>query len=329
MAFRKLVGSYKDYTLSTHVIEAGYLAVDVDTGILRIGDGTTAGGIEVGGSGSLGDLNGVGSTLTAPSNADLTLQTSGTGSVLINDTFKIGSGVGVTTILDEDDLSSNSATALATQQSIKAYVDSQDHANQVGDISVVGSTISSPSNADLTLTSSNGNVVLEGIRVAGTTLSAEDSSPGIEIAGNLIPSQNGVFQLGSSTRRWQTVYVAAETIDLGGATIKSDGSGQLTIAASGATLPTGSKVGANGISLTGATTGTAIRPVQTVGIFISDGSTTLSDAQILATTAPLSLEFNATVEDVPVYTDAGQTFTLANGTALSASGAAGITLFQF
>ncbi len=32
MAFRKLVGSYKDYDLSTHVIEDGYLAVDVDTG---------------------------------------------------------------------------------------------------------------------------------------------------------------------------------------------------------------------------------------------------------------------------------------------------------
>ena len=332
MAFRKLVGSYKDYNLATHIIEDGYLAVDVDTGSLRIGDGVTAGGTAVGGSGSsssLGDLSAIGSTLSAPSNADMTLQTSGTGIVLINDTFKIGSGASVTTILDEDDLSSNSATALATQQSVKAYVDTEIANVSIGDLSFVGSTIAAPSNADLTLTSSNGNVVLEGIRIAGTTLSTEDSSPGIEIAGNLIPSQNGVFQLGSSTRRWQTVYVAAETIDLGGATIKSDGSGQLTIAASGATLPTGSKVGANGISLTGATTGTAIRPVQTVGIFISDGSTTLSDAQILATTAPLSLEFNATVEDVPVYTDAGQTFTLANGTALSASGAAGITLFQF
>ena len=332
MAFRKLVGSYKDYTLSTHIIEAGYLAVDVDTGSLRIGDGVTAGGTEVGGGGgssSLGDLAAVGSTLSAPSNADMTLQTSGTGIVLINDTFKIGSGASVTTILDEDDLSSNSATALATQQSIKAYVDSQDHANQVGDISVVGSTISSPSNADLTLTSSNGNVVLEGIRIAGTTLSTEDSSPGIEIAGNLIPSQNGVFQLGSSTRRWQTVYLAAETIDLGGATIKSDGSGELTIAATGATLPTGSKVGTNGISLTGSTDGTLARPVQNVGLFVSDGSTALSDAQLLASTASLTLEFNATVEDVPVYTDAGQTFTLADGTALVDSAAAGITLFQF
>ena len=331
MAFRKLVGSYKDYTLSTHVIEAGYLAVDVDTGSLRIGDGVTAGGTEVGGGGasSLGYRNAGGSTLAAPSNADMTLQTSGTGIVLINDTFKIGSGASVTTILDEDDLSSNSATALATQQSIKAYVDSQDHANQVGDISVVGSTISSPSNADLTLTSSNGNVVIEGIRVAGTTLSTEDSSPGIEIAGNLIPTQNGVFQLGSATRRWQTLYVAAETIDLGGATIKSDGSGNIEIAASGATLPEGSKVGTNGISLTGSKAGTSLRPVQNVGLFVNDGSSILTDAQILATTASLTLEFNATVEDVPVYTGAGQAFTLANGTDLASTTAAGITLFQF
>jgi hypothetical protein len=332
MAFRKLVGSYKDYNLATHIIEDGYLAVDVDTGSLRIGDGVTAGGTAVGGSGSsssLGDLSAIGSTLSAPSNADMTLQTSGTGIVLINDTFKIGSGASVTTILDEDDLSSNSATALATQQSVKAYVDTEIANVSIGDLSFVGSTIAAPSNADLTLTSSNGNVVLEGIRIAGTTLSTEDSSPGIEIAGNLIPSQNGVFQLGSSTRRWQTVYLAAETIDLGGATIKSDGSGELTIAATGATLPTGSKVGTNGISLTGSKDGTLARPVQNVGLFVSDGSTALSDAQLLASTASLTLEFNATVEDVPVYTDAGQTFTLANGTALVDSAAAGITLFQF
>jgi len=328
MAFRKLVGSYKDYNLATHIIEDGYLAVDVDTGSLRIGDGVTAGGSAVGG-GSIGDLSATGSTLFAPSNADFTLKTSGSGSVIVDDTFQIGSGAGVTTILDEDSFSSNSATALATQQSIKAYVDAHISDTHVGDLSVIGSTIAAPSNADLTLTSSGGNVVIEGIRIAGTTLSTEDSSPGIEIAGNLIPSQNSVYQLGSPTRRWQTAYLAAETIDLGGATISSDGSGVLSIAASGATLPAGSKVGANGISLTGATTGTAIRPVQTVGIFVSDGSSVLTDAQILATTASLSLEFNATVEDVPVYTDAGQTFTLSDGTALSASGAAGITLFQF
>jgi hypothetical protein len=286
MAFRKLVGSYKDYTLSTHVIEAGYLAVDVDTGSLRIGDGVTAGGTEVGGGGgsssSLGDLSAIGSTMTAPSNADLELVTAGTGNIKLNDVS-----------IADNEISTNR------------------------------------SNDNLRLIANGtGAVVIEGLKIQGTTIST-DSSADIEITGNLIPSQTGVFQLGSSTRRWQTVYVAAETIDLGGATIKSDGSGALTIAATGATLPSGSKVGTNGISLTGSKDGTLARPVQNVGLFLSDGSTSLTDAQLLATTAALTLEFNATVEDVPVYTDAGQTFTLANGTALVDSGASGITLFQF
>ena len=38
-------------------------------------------------------------------------------------TGALGSAVGITSILDEDNLVSNSATALATQQSIKSYVD--------------------------------------------------------------------------------------------------------------------------------------------------------------------------------------------------------------
>ncbi len=330
MAFRKLVGSYKDYNLATTVIEDGYLVVDVDTGSLALGDGVTAGGnaISTGGSSSLGDLSAVGSTLSAPTSADLVLQTSGAGAVVVNDSFKIGSGSTVTTILDEDDLSSNSATALATQQSIKAYVDNEVSNVSIGDLSFVGSTIAAPSNADLTLTSSNGNVVVEGIRFAGTVISTEDSTSGVEIAGNLIPSADGVFTLGSSTRRWQTLFVAANTIDLGGATISSDGTGSVTIAAEGAVLPTGSKVSANPIALLGATAGTQARPIQNVPIYVSDGSTTFTDSQLLAATAELNLEFNATVEDVPVYTDAGQAFTLSDGSALSVN-AAGITLFQF
>ncbi len=74
MAFRKLVGSYKDYSLASHIIEDGYLAVDIDTGSLRLGDGSTPGGTEIasagggGSSSSLGDLSATGSTLSAPSN---------------------------------------------------------------------------------------------------------------------------------------------------------------------------------------------------------------------------------------------------------------------
>jgi len=312
MAFRKLVGSYKDYNIASHIIEKGYLAVDVDSGSLRIGDGVTAGGTEIASSGggggggsasSLGDLSATGSTLSAPSNGDLTLTTAGTGSVIVDDTFKIGSGASVTTILDEDDMSSDSATALATQQSIKAYVDA------------------------------NGGGSTGGISFSGTTISTTDSSAGIEIAGNLIPSQNGVYQLGSSTRRWQTAYLAAETIDLGGATISSDGTGTIEIAATGATLPEGSKVKSGStvqnIQLQGKTSATANRPIQLVKLFVSDGTTSFTDEQLLAKEGDLELEFNGTIEEIPVYTEAQQTFTLSNGSALSSQYSTRVTLFQF
>ena len=296
MPFRKLVGSYKDYTLSTHILEDGYLAVDVDTGSLRLGDGTTPGGTEIStGGGSSITIQDEGSSLS-------------TAATTIN---FVGDGV----------------TASGTGAT-KTITISGGGGSSLGDLTAIGSTLSSPSNADLTLTSSGGNVVIEGIRVAGTTISTEDSSPGIEIAGNLIPSQDGVFQLGSSTRRWQTVYVAAETIDLGGATISSDGTGTVSIAASGAVLPTGSKLNENPISILGVTGKTAVRPVQNVKVFVSDGSTTFTDAQLLAKDGDLNLEFNATVETIPVYTEANQTFTLSDGTNL-ADQVTDVTLFQF
>ena len=53
-----------------------------------------------------------------------TFTTGGTSRLDISDSgVRIGSGSRVTTILDEDNLASDSDTALATQQSIKAYID--------------------------------------------------------------------------------------------------------------------------------------------------------------------------------------------------------------
>lgn len=315
---------------------------------------------------SLGDLSIIGSTISTPSNADLTLSPGGTGNVVagavtfngttisaadstkitiaepldvtgettisgattLSTSLALASGATVTGIADEDTLSSDSAALLATQQSIKAYVDNEIANVSVGDLTFNGSTIGSPSNADLTLTSSGGNVVIEGIRVAGTTISTEDSSAGVQIAGNLIPSADGVFQLGSSSRRWSTAFLSAETLDIGGATISSDGTGSIDIAATGATLPTGSKVVDQAIVLGGKTDKTGARPVQIVKVFVSDGSSNFTDSQLLAKTANLELEFNGTVETVPVFTEANQSFTLQNGSSLQTN-AGGITLFQF
>ncbi len=310
MAFRKLVGSYKDYNLATHIIEDGYLAVDVDTGSLRIGDGVTAGGTVIasaggGGGGSASGLNFGDTTSSTISIAD--------GGVL----NLVGTG-GITATVSGDTLTIDGSGVSGSGGS-----------SSLGDLTAVGSTLSSPSNADLTINSSGGNVNIEGLTINGTNISTTDSSAGVEITGNLIPSQNGVFTLGSANRRWQTAFLAAETIDLGGATISSDGTGTLNIAATGATLPAGSKVQEQPISLLGKTSATAKRPVEIVPIFVSDGSSNLTDTQILAKTADLELEFNGTVEEVPVFTEAGQNFTLANGAALTTQYTDSVTLFQF
>ena len=78
----------------------------------------------------------------------------------------LNTGVSGTAVLDEDDLSSDSATQLATQQSIKAYVDSQTH--EAGDItSVVAGT-------GLTGGATSGAATLNVIGGTGITANADD-----------------------------------------------------------------------------------------------------------------------------------------------------------
>ena len=85
--------------------------------------------LELGGSGTGGVI--IGDTIlihdntisTNISNANLELSANSSGIVHVNDSLKIGTGATVTTILDEDAMGSDSATALATQQSIKKYID--------------------------------------------------------------------------------------------------------------------------------------------------------------------------------------------------------------
>jgi hypothetical protein len=86
------------------------------------------------------------------SNANLTLDANGTGTVdirantTIDGSITLQSGVAISSILDEDNLGSDSATALATQQSLKAYVDAQ-----IAGVSPTGmtTTLSTPTDGSL------------------------------------------------------------------------------------------------------------------------------------------------------------------------------------
>ena len=81
------------------------------------------------------------------SNANLTLDANGTGLIDLRAGMTFSTGVSVNKILDEDDFTSDDAQALATQQSIKAYVDSQLSGGGVNGMNV---NLSTPTDGSLT-----------------------------------------------------------------------------------------------------------------------------------------------------------------------------------
>ena len=137
------------------------------------------------------------------------------------------------------------------------------------------------------------------------------------INSDFLPSQTNTYNLGSASRRWKDIFLSSNSINLDGATISSDGTGAIAIAASGATLPTGSKTeDGNALAVMGSTTsGSISQPIRRVDFFsAADGLSTKN----------ATFEFNAEVADKYSFLD-NSTFTLANGSALTESG---ITLFQ-
>ena len=135
------------------------------------------------------------------------------------------------------------------------------------------------------------------------------------LTSDIIPQQGGKFNLGSSTHRFQNIYLESETIDIGGATISSDGSGAITISADGATVPVGSK-DADGFELA-RTTDDFQQVFKIVKLFTQASG---------LSTAAIEFKFNAELTNRAVYTEAGHVFTLSNGDARSD---AGVELFQF
>ena len=101
---------------------------------LYIGTGTESGGVApsvnvIGGKYFTDLLDHAHGTTTAASalitDSNSHVSALNTAALKIAATGALGSAVAIDTILDEDNMASNDATALATQQSIKAYVDAQ------------------------------------------------------------------------------------------------------------------------------------------------------------------------------------------------------------
>ena len=143
---------------------------------------------------------------TSASNANLEINASGSGTVVLEN-LKVGTGSTVTTILDEDAMGSDSATALATQQSIKAYVDSTVTAQDLdfqGDsggalnidldsetldiaggtnINTAGSGNTLTVNLDTALTGLT-SVVVDNVTIADNSITTNASNANLELSAN-------------------------------------------------------------------------------------------------------------------------------------------------
>ena len=78
---------------------------------------------------------------------------------------------------------------------------------------------------------------------------------------DIIPATDDTVDLGTAAKRFKKLYLAQDSIDLGGAIISSDGSGTISIAATGAVLPVGSRVGTDAIGTANTVTGVSTRNV--------------------------------------------------------------------
>ena len=176
-----------------------------------------------------------------------------------------------------------------------------------------------PSTSDLEVGEVGINPVQKKIFVNNSgTIVALGSADFSAVDQDIIPDGNGTRSLGSSAKRFKELFLLGQTIDLGGAILDSDGTGQLSVSAAGVTLPAGSKV-ETGNELAVVSTGSSGASGQVtrlVNFFSKLGGLTTPNARF---------EFNATVDNKFVFTGAN-TFTLSNGSSLSDSA---ITLFQF
>lgn len=144
---------------------------------------------------------------------------------------------------------------------------------------------------------------------------------------DIIPADNETYSLGSPTKRFYELYLAGNTIDIGGATISSDGSGTIQISANGAVLPAGSKVSSGNSQAQIATIVDSVTDndgnqqalglndqVSTVSVPFYTKSSGLSSSSATFT-------FKQNIADARVF----KNFTLAGGQSI----ASGISLFSF
>jgi len=194
----------------------------------------------VSGTGASGTL-----TITANSNTEVTVTDSG---------MQLGgSGARVNTIADEDNMSSDSATALATQQSIKAYVDAED-ANIASDtLTFTNKTIDANGTGNSITNIDSGNF-LSGFFLDEDDLSSDSATSVASQQSIKAYVDNGLSSLSSTTlTAGNTTAVVSDTGSDGAFTVTADGNTELVVNDTSATF-SGNVVVSGNLTVNGTTT---------------------------------------------------------------------------
>jgi len=182
-----------------------------------------------------------------------------------------------------------------------------------------GGSVNILDNDDIDLSSQANGKVLAYNSTSKKMEFVDNAGGGIDLGAvdeHIIPDGDGTRDLGTSSKRWRDIYLSSDSIDLAGATISSDGTGAIAIAATGATLPAGSKSGDNEVVVKGTGTTSGRMSVMTVPFF-KRGDISTRNA---------TFEFNSTIDNNAPFLDT-RTFILADGSNLAQID--DITLFQF
>ena len=293
LASAKAIKSYVDTQITAEDLDIAAddstaIAIDLDSEVLQISGGA---GITT---------SATGNTITISLDTALTVNSlvSGDSSSInvkdgldIDGTLTLASGTGVNNILDEDAMGSDSATALATQQSIKAYVDAQD-ANIAGDtLTFTNKTIDANGTGNNISNIDIGNMTAAVVVLESEGISSNDNDTTLPTSAAVKDYADTKAVLSGSTNNQITTVTGAHAIQ-----------GESNLTFDGTTLAvTGAATVSTTLGVTGAST--------LDGVTITDNTVSTN-----ATNAPLELKANGT--GAVIVTTGGVALTLptADGT---------------